>query len=40
VVLGAAALLNNGTVLSRCGSAMVAMVASAYHKPVLVCCGT
>lgn len=36
--LGAAAVLSNGTVLSRAGSAAVAMVAAAAGKPVLVCC--
>jgi translation initiation factor eIF-2B subunit delta len=38
VVLGAAAVLSNGTVLSRSGSAAVAMCAAASSKPVLVCC--
>lgn len=38
VLLGAAAILSNGTVLSRAGSAAVAMSAAASSKPVLVCC--
>lgn len=38
VMLGAAAVLSNGTVLSRAGSAAVAMSAAASSKPVLVCC--
>ncbi|KAI8465109.1 MAG: translation initiation factor [Monoraphidium minutum] len=39
-VLGAAAVLSNGTVMSRAGSAAAAMVAAAAGKPVLVCCET
>jgi hypothetical protein len=38
VLLGAAAVLSNGTVMSRAGSAAVAMMASAAGKPVLVAC--
>lgn len=38
VILGASAVLSNGTVLSRAGSAAVAMTAHASSKPVLVCC--
>jgi len=38
VMLGASAVLSNGTVLSRAGSAAVAMSAHASSKPVLVCC--
>ncbi|XP_057524239.1 uncharacterized protein LOC130803993 isoform X1 [Amaranthus tricolor] len=38
VFLGAAAILSNGTVHSRVGTACVAMVAHAFHVPVLVCC--
>ncbi|WIA19399.1 hypothetical protein OEZ85_004019 [Tetradesmus obliquus] len=38
VMLGAAAVLSNGTVLGRVGSAAVAMCAAASSKPVLVCC--
>jgi translation initiation factor 2B subunit (eIF-2B alpha/beta/delta family) len=37
-MLGASAVLSNGTVLSRAGSAAVAMTAHASSKPVLVCC--
>lgn len=40
VILGAAAVLSNGTVMSRAGSAAVAMMAAAAGKPVLVCCET
>jgi hypothetical protein len=40
VVLGAAAVLSNGTVVSRAGCAAVAMMASANSVPVLVCCET
>lgn len=38
VFLGAAAVLSNGTVLSRAGSAAVAMMAHAHSKPVMICC--
>ncbi|KNA20876.1 hypothetical protein SOVF_048410 [Spinacia oleracea] len=38
VFLGAASVLSNGTVYSRVGTACVAMVAHAFHVPVLVCC--
>ncbi|KAK4886822.1 hypothetical protein RN001_003093 [Aquatica leii] len=38
VLLGAHALLANGYVMSRTGTAQVALVANAYKKPVLVCC--
>ncbi|KAI8472612.1 MAG: hypothetical protein J3K34DRAFT_384198 [Monoraphidium minutum] len=38
LILGAAAVLSNGTVMSRAGSALVATVAAAAGKPVLVCC--
>lgn len=38
VFLGAASVLSNGTVYSRAGTACVAMVAHAFHVPVLVCC--
>ncbi|KAL2928229.1 Translation initiation factor eIF-2B subunit delta [Bienertia sinuspersici] len=38
VFLGAASVLSNGTVYSRVGTASVAMVAHAFHVPVLVCC--
>ncbi|KAK2999951.1 hypothetical protein RJ639_024470, partial [Escallonia herrerae] len=36
VLLGAASVLSNGTVYSRVGTACVAMVAHAFHVPVLV----
>ncbi|KFK33240.1 hypothetical protein AALP_AA6G348400 [Arabis alpina] len=38
VFLGASSVLSNGTVYSRVGTACVAMVASAFRVPVLVCC--
>ncbi|KAG7942052.1 hypothetical protein I3843_16G079400 [Carya illinoinensis] len=38
VFLGAASVLSNGTVHSRVGTASVAMVAHAFHVPVLICC--
>ena len=38
--LGAHALLANGYVMSRVGTSMVALVASSYNVPVLVCCET
>ena len=40
VFLGAAALLSNGTVISRVGSAVVSMMAKVHNVPVLVCCET
>ncbi|PNW75836.1 hypothetical protein CHLRE_12g558650v5 [Chlamydomonas reinhardtii] len=40
VFLGAAAVLSNGTVLSRAGTAAVAMMAHAHNKPVMICCET
>lgn len=40
VLLGAHALLANGYVMSRTGTAQVAMLAKACNKPVLVCCET
>lgn len=40
VFLGAAALLSNGNLVSRVGTAMVAMCAHEYHVPVIVCCET
>lgn len=40
VLLGAHALLNNGAVYSRIGTAMVAMAASDKRIPVIVCCET
>ncbi|KAL4360456.1 hypothetical protein GQ457_04G012550 [Hibiscus cannabinus] len=38
VFLGASSIFSNGTVYSRVGTASVAMVAHAFHVPVLVCC--
>lgn len=38
VLLGAHALLTNGYVMSRIGTAQVALVAQSFNKPVLVCC--
>jgi hypothetical protein len=40
VFLGAYTLLVNGHLMSRAGTAMVAMVANAYNVPVIVCCET
>lgn len=40
VFLGASAILSNGTVLSRIGTACIAMVAHEFHVPVLICCET
>lgn len=40
VFVGAHSLLANGTVVSRVGTAVVAMMANAYKVPVLVCCET
>ena len=40
VFLGASAVLSNGTVMSRAGSAAVAMMATAFSKPVIICCET
>ncbi|XP_020705704.1 translation initiation factor eIF-2B subunit delta-like isoform X2 [Dendrobium catenatum] len=38
VFLGASAILSNGTVFSRVGTACIAMVAHAFRVPVLICC--
>ncbi|RDX81422.1 Translation initiation factor eIF-2B subunit delta, partial [Mucuna pruriens] len=38
VFMGASSILCNGTVYSRVGTACVAMVAHAFHVPVLICC--
>ncbi len=38
VFLGASAVMSNGTVMSRAGTAAVAMMARAQSKPILVCC--
>ncbi|KAG5679361.1 hypothetical protein PVAND_008931 [Polypedilum vanderplanki] len=40
VLLGAHALLANGYVMSRVGTAQISMIASFYNVPVLVCCET
>jgi translation initiation factor eIF-2B subunit delta len=40
VLLGAHALLANGYVMSRVGTAQIALVAKSYNVPVLVCCET
>jgi translation initiation factor 2B subunit (eIF-2B alpha/beta/delta family) len=38
VVLGASAVLSNGTVMARAGAASVAMASAAARVPVMVCC--
>jgi len=38
VFMGASSVLSNGTVYSGVGTASVAMVAHAFHVPVIVCC--
>ncbi|XP_068614558.1 translation initiation factor eIF2B subunit delta-like [Brachionichthys hirsutus] len=40
VFLGAHGLLANGYVMSRVGTAQIALVAKAFNVPVLVCCET
>ena len=40
VYLGAHTLFSNGTVMSRVGTAVVAMMASNHNVPVIVCCET
>jgi translation initiation factor eIF-2B subunit delta len=40
VVLGAAALMSDGSVTGRVGTAAIASAAAAFHKPVLVCAET
>lgn len=40
VLLGAHAILANGYVMSRVGTAQIAMVANSFNVPVLVCCET
>ena len=40
VFLGASALMSNGSILSRVGTASVALMARSYNVPVLVCCET
>lgn len=38
--MGAHAILANGSVMSRAGSAQVALIAKAFNVPVLVSCET
>ena len=40
MLLGAQALLSNGMVLSRAGTALVSLTGHALNRPVLVCCET
>lgn len=40
VMLGAHAMLSNGTLMARVGTACIAMLAHRYNVPVLVCCET
>lgn len=40
ILLGAHSLLANGYVMSRTGTAQIALIARSYNKPVLVCCET
>ncbi|CAE7877626.1 EIF2B4, partial [Symbiodinium sp. KB8] len=40
VIVGASAMMSNGNVLSRVGTGLLATVANAYKKPVIVCCET
>lgn len=40
MLLGAHALLANGSVMSQVGTAQLALVARAHNVPVLVCCET
>ncbi|KAG6920892.1 eukaryotic translation initiation factor 2B subunit delta, partial [Chelydra serpentina] len=40
VLLGAHALLANGSVMSQVGTSQIALVSKAYNVPVLVCCET
>eukprot|EP00466_Bigelowiella_natans_P016618 jgi/Bigna1/37325/e_gw1.19.20.1 len=40
VMIGASAILANGAVLSRVGTAVVGMMADVYNIPVIVCCET
>ena len=40
VLLSADALLANGYVLGPVGTAMLALIAHKYNKPVIVCCET
>ena len=40
VILGAACIMSNGSVVSRAGTATIALVAGHYKIPVMVCCET
>jgi len=40
VFLGASALMSDGSILSRVGTASVALMAKSHNVPVLVCCET
>ena len=40
VLLGAAAMLSNGAVISRAGTAVVAMLARRFNIPAIFCCET
>ncbi|XP_060107252.1 translation initiation factor eIF-2B subunit delta [Heteronotia binoei] len=40
VLLGAHALLANGSVMSRMGTSQIALISKAHNVPVLVCCET
>lgn len=40
VFVGAYAMMANGNLLSRSGTALVAMMASSYQVPFIVCCET
>jgi translation initiation factor eIF-2B subunit delta len=40
VFLGASALMSNGSIYGRVGTACVALLAQDHHIPVLVCCET
>jgi translation initiation factor eIF-2B subunit delta len=40
VFVGAYAMMANGNLISRAGTALVAMTAKNYNKPFLVCCET
>ena len=40
VILGAACIMLNGSVVSRAGTATIALVAEHYKIPVMICCET
>jgi len=40
VFVGASSMMANGYLISRCGTASVAMMARNYHIPFIVCCET